>query len=70
MKMAASMEEAGTSPEMNTVKFSHPLHAKSVLIALSESRKNPNLCDGIVIIEDKEIPVQRNVLAAASPYFR
>ena len=51
-------------------EFSHPLHAKCMLTQLNESRKNPRLCDGIVIIEGREIPVQRNILAAASPFFR
>ena len=51
-------------------EFSHPLHAKCMLAHLNESRKNPRLCDGIVVIEGCEIPVQRNILAAASPFFR
>jgi hypothetical protein len=51
-------------------ELSHPLHAKTLLDALNENRKNSSLCDGIVAINDIDIPVQRNVLAAASPYFR
>ena len=50
--------------------FSHPLHANSLLSQLNETRKNPTLCDGVVVIQDKEIPIQRNVLSAASLYFR
>lgn len=70
--MAASSSREGVSKagSGNSTKFAHPLHAKSILTALNESRKDPNLCDGIVLVEGKDIPVQRNVLAAASQYFR
>ncbi|ELU05864.1 hypothetical protein CAPTEDRAFT_177887 [Capitella teleta] len=54
----------------NTLRFCHPLHANSLLQSLNETRNNPQLCDGVVVIGKEEIPVQKNVLAAASPYFR
>ena len=54
----------------NVYKMSHPLHANTLLLSLNEIRKNPQLCDGIIVIDGVEIPVQRNILAAASEYFR
>ena len=54
----------------NVKKLSHPRHANTLLNALNESRKVPVLCDGVVVIRNTEIPVQKNILAAASPYFR
>ena len=68
--MAASTGDVKTLSEGNLSKFTQPLHAKSILAALNEGRKNPSLCDGIVIVGEKEIPVQRSMLAASSPYFR
>lgn len=56
--------------EPSMLKFSHPLHANSLLQSLNDTRKNAQLCDGLVVIGADEIPVQKNVLAAASPYFR
>ena len=54
----------------NTKRLSHPLHANSLLSALNENRKLPNFCDGVVCVSGEEIPVQKNILAATSPYFR
>ncbi len=59
------------SPEAtNEKRLSHPLHANTLINALNESRKNPTLCDGVVVLDNTEVSVQRNVLSAASPYFR
>ena len=59
-----------TAEGSNSKKFSHPLHATSLLNQLNEGRKNAALCDGILLIGGEEIPVQKNILSAASPYFR
>ncbi|XP_023932776.1 gigaxonin-like [Lingula anatina] len=53
-----------------SLKNSHPLHASNLLKALNDGRWNPHLCDGTVVIKGRKIAVQKNVLAAASPYFR
>ena len=70
-KMAAAKSKWMERPNRdNVLRFGHPLHANSLLQSLNETRKNPHLCDGVVVIGQTEIPVQKNVLAAASPYFR
>ena len=70
VKMAASKSKWQERRENSLLKFCHPLHSNSLLQSLNETRKNRQLCDGVVVIGDEEIPVQKNVLAAASPYFR
>ena len=65
---APSWSDTGTSS--NNRKYSHPLHANSLLNNLNEGRKNPQLCDGVLVISGEEIPVQKNILSAACPYFR
>uniref|UniRef100_T1JLZ1 BTB domain-containing protein n=1 Tax=Strigamia maritima TaxID=126957 RepID=T1JLZ1_STRMM len=54
----------------NPQKFTSPFHAKNLLQSLCEVKKISGVCDGCIVIEGKEILVQRSVLAAASPYFR
>ncbi|XP_077983448.1 gigaxonin-like [Glandiceps talaboti] len=52
------------------VKYTCPQHAKKLLQNLQELRHNKALCDFTLVIDGVEIPVQRNMLAAGSPYFR
>lgn len=66
--MAASYERICLKKKQGT--FSNKVHAKKLLGALNESRKVLSLCDGIVVIGTRNIPVQKNVLSAASNYFR
>lgn len=61
--------EAG--PSTKTLQsYSTDRHAKKILTALNENRKLSRFCDGTVILNEFTIPVQKNVLAAASHYFR
>ena len=69
LKMAAPAQGWGEKADNNR-KYSHPLHANSLLSQLNEGRKNPKLCDGILVIGGEEVPVQKNILSAACPYFR
>ncbi|XP_006008116.1 gigaxonin [Latimeria chalumnae] len=51
--------------------LSDPRHADKLLRALgSFGRETQLFCDAMLQVEGKEIPVQKNVLAAASPYVR
>lgn len=49
---------------------SDPQHAAKLLRALSGFREESNFCDALLIVEEQEIPVHKNILAAASPYIR
>ncbi|PIO05242.1 hypothetical protein AB205_0005290 [Aquarana catesbeiana] len=49
---------------------SDPQHAAKLLRAMSSFREESDFCDALLIVEEQEIPVQRNILAAASPYIR
>ena len=51
-------------------KLSCELHAKKLLRVLNDTRKCEHLCDAVVIIDGEEILVQKNILSAASEYFR
>ncbi|GFO04933.1 gigaxonin [Plakobranchus ocellatus] len=62
-------ESSGLSDEPNK-KFQYYEHASKLLRNLNEMRKRPNLCDAVVVIGPTKIPVQKNILSAASLYFR
>ena len=42
----------------------------SILRELNDQRRDGHMCDVIVCVDGKKIPAHRNVLAAASPFFR
>ncbi|KAJ8785864.1 hypothetical protein J1605_006824 [Eschrichtius robustus] len=47
---------------------SDPQHATRLLRALSSFREESRFCDAHLVLDGEEIPVQKNILAAASPY--
>ncbi|KAJ6666073.1 hypothetical protein lerEdw1_000977 [Lerista edwardsae] len=49
---------------------SDPQHPARLLRALSSFREEGRFCDAHLVLEGQEIPVQTNILAAASPYIR
>ncbi|XP_063053754.1 gigaxonin [Engraulis encrasicolus] len=49
---------------------SDPQHSKKILRALRSFQLEQCFHDAILVIDDEEIPVQKNILAAASPYIR
>eukprot|EP00070_Physeter_catodon_P026879 XP_028333773.1 gigaxonin isoform X2 [Physeter catodon] len=49
---------------------SDPQHATRLLRALSSFREESRFCDAHLVLDGEEIPVQKNILAAASPYIR
>ncbi|MEE6499919.1 hypothetical protein FKM82_003636 [Ascaphus truei] len=56
-------------PDPMTV-VSDPQHAAKLLRALGSFRGESGFCDAVLVLEEQEIPVQKNILAAASPYIR
>ena len=68
-KMSAPID-IDISDESPLRKFSSERHAKKILNELNENRKLQRFCDGLVLIGDRQLYVQRGVLAAASHYFR
>lgn len=52
------------------VKSLKDKHARGILAALNGNRTNRFLCDGVVIIGEDRLHVQKAVLSAASHYFR
>ncbi|XP_030646596.1 gigaxonin [Chanos chanos] len=49
---------------------SDPQHAQKLLRALRSFRQDECFQDAVIVLDGEEIPVQKNVLAAASPYIR
>ncbi|XP_059507724.1 gigaxonin [Stegostoma tigrinum] len=47
-----------------------PQHSNKLLKSLSSFRNEPLFCDAVLVVEGQEIPVQKNLLAAVSPYVR
>lgn len=53
-----------------TSAVSDPQHPARLLRALSSFREEGRFCDAHLVLDGEEIPVQTNILAAASPYIR
>lgn len=49
---------------------SDPKHSCKVLRALRSFREENCFQDAVLVLDGEEIPVQKNILAAASPYIR
>ncbi|XP_007887458.1 gigaxonin [Callorhinchus milii] len=47
-----------------------PQHANKLLLSLRSFRLDPLYCDAVLVVGGEEIPVQKNLLAAVSPYVR
>ncbi|XP_056622637.1 gigaxonin [Triplophysa dalaica] len=50
--------------------ISDPQHSQKLLRALQSFREDQAFQDAVLVLEGEEIPVQKNVIAAASPYIR
>ncbi|KAG8437646.1 hypothetical protein GDO86_008384 [Hymenochirus boettgeri] len=59
-----------SDPQHAIIVVSDPQHAAKLLRALGSFRGESGFCDAMLVLEGEEIPVQRNILAAASPYIR
>ena len=49
---------------------SDPQHSQKLLRALRSLCKEQCFQDSVLVLDGERIPVQRNILAAASPYIR
>lgn len=49
---------------------SDPQHSQKLLKALQSFRQDNFFQDAVLVLDGEEIPVQKNILAAASPYIR
>lgn len=49
---------------------SDPQHSQKLLRALQSFRQDQAFQDAVLVLEGEEIPVQKNIIAAASPYIR
>nr|CAJ83337.1 giant axonal neuropathy (gigaxonin) [Xenopus tropicalis] len=59
-----------SEPQCTMTEVCDPQHAAKLLRALGSFRGESGFCDALLVLEGQEIPVQRNILAAASPYIR
>lgn len=49
---------------------SDPQHSQKLLRVLQSLRQDNCFQDAVLVLEGEQIPVQKNILAAASPYIR
>lgn len=49
---------------------SDPQHSQKLLRVLQSLRQDECFQDAVLVLEGEQIPVQKNILAAASPYIR
>lgn len=49
---------------------SDPQHSQKLLRVLQSLRQDDCFQDAVLVLDGEQIPVQKNVLAAASPYIR
>ena len=61
---------AEDSPPNRCKQYFFHAHASKLLQQLNETRHLPHLCDGTVTFGERTIPVQKNILSSASPYFK
>ncbi|XP_017321055.1 gigaxonin isoform X2 [Ictalurus punctatus] len=60
---------AGAQADPGSV-VSDPQHSQKLLRSLRSFREDGSFQDAVLVLEGEEIPVQKNILAAASPYIR
>lgn len=63
------MSKAGAEADPGSV-VSDPQHSQKLLRSLRSFREDGSFQDAVLVLEGEEIPVQKNILAAASPYIR
>lgn len=63
------MSSTSESKRVGSV-VSDPQHARKIMTALRSFQLEQCFQDAVLVIDDEEIPVQKNILAAASPYIR
>ncbi|KAG7333394.1 hypothetical protein KOW79_003529 [Hemibagrus wyckioides] len=65
------MSKAGAGAEADPRSVvSDPQHSQKLLRSLRSFREDGSFQDAVLVLEGEEIPVQKNILAAASPYIR
>lgn len=51
-------------------KVSDPQHSQKLLRVLRSFWQEHSFHDALLVVDGEELPVQKNILAAASPYIR
>ncbi|TSK38445.1 Gigaxonin [Bagarius yarrelli] len=68
MSKAAAAEAGAEAPPGSVV--SDPQHSQKLLRSLRSFREDGSFQDAVLVLEGEQIPVHKNILAAASPYIR
>ncbi|KAM8860571.1 gigaxonin isoform 1-T1 [Synchiropus picturatus] len=59
-----------SGPSEAASKVSDPQHSQKLLRVLRVFRQEQSFQDALLVVDGQELPVQKNILAAASPYIR
>uniref|UniRef100_A0A8C4PZY5 Gigaxonin n=2 Tax=Eptatretus burgeri TaxID=7764 RepID=A0A8C4PZY5_EPTBU len=62
--------KGATASESDVVTIKDPQHANKLLDNMRSFREDPQYCDSVLVVDGQEIPIQRSLLVAMSPYLR
>lgn len=65
-----SMSDPKTAGADGGSVVSDPQHSQKLLRVLQSLRQEDCFQDAVLVLDGEQIPVQKNILAAASPYIR
>lgn len=69
-RAVASLDMPDTASNEPGSKVSDPQHSQRLLRVLRTFWQEQSFHDALLVVDGEELPVQKNILAAASPYIR
>lgn len=70
LQTVASRDMPNSTSNEPGSKVSDPQHSQKLLRVLRSFWQEQSFHDALLVVDGEELPVQKNILAAASPYIR